>query len=157
MIRVSIRGSEEILSRLKAMPQRVTNALIKAMEDSTILIQSIAKVNAPVYRGFLRVSIAQDVRQEGNTIIGEVGSAAPYADVVEQGRNVGWFPPVQELQTWARRKLGDEHLAFVIGRAIRKRGFRAQPYLQPAIEAAGPRITLIFANRLAELLQQGNG
>jgi hypothetical protein len=155
MIRVSVRGSDEIIRLLKGMPQRVTAALVKGMEDSTILIQSLAKVNAPVYRGLLRISIAQAVRQEGQRVIGEVGSAVPYADVLEKGRNVGWFPPISELKTWARRKLGDERLAFVIARAIKRRGFKEQPYLLPAIEAAGPRITLIFANRLAEILQQG--
>src|SRR5258708_8747726 len=131
MIRVSGRGSDEIIRLLKAMPQRVTAALVKAMEDSTILIQSLAKVNAPVYRGLLRVSIAQAVRQEGQRVIGEVGSAVPYADVLEKGRNVGWFPPISELKTWARRKLGDQRLTFLISPPLKRPGFNDPPYLLP--------------------------
>lgn len=154
MIRVTIRGADEAIKRLRAMPQRLNAALFKAMQDASIVIQSMAKVNAPVYRGLLRVSIAQAVHSDGHVIVGEVGSALPYANVMEKGSTTGWFPPVSELKVWARRKLGDEHLAYVIGRAIKRRGFRAQPYLTPAIEAAGPRVTLIFATRLAELLKE---
>ncbi len=155
MIRVTIRGSEETIKQLKNLPQRIQAALLKAMQDSTILIQSLAKINAPVYRGLLRVSIAQSTRQEGNRIIGEVGSALPYADVMESGRDVGWFPPVSELKAWARRKLGDERLGFVIARAIKRRGFKARPYLSSAVKAAGPRVQLAFANRIAEAIRQG--
>jgi hypothetical protein len=157
VIRVTIKGSEEIIKSLKNLPQRIQAALFKAMQESTILIQSLAKINAPVYRGLLRVSIAQSVRQEGNRIVGEIGSALPYADVVESGRDTGWFPPVSELKAWARRKLGDERLGFVIGRAIKRRGFKARPYLLPAIEAAGPRVQMIFSTRLAEAIQQEGG
>jgi hypothetical protein len=157
MIRVTIRGSEEVIKQLKNLPLRIQAALLKAMQDSTILIQSLAKINAPVFRGLLRVSIAQSVHQEGNRIVGEVGSALPYADVVESGRNIGWFPPVADLKAWARRKLGDERLGFVIGRAIKRRGFKARSYLTPAVQAAGPRVQLAFANRITEAIKQGGG
>jgi len=157
MIRVTILGSDETIKQLKNLPQRIQAALLKAMQDSTILIQSLAKINAPVYRGLLRVSIAQSAHQDGNRIVGEVGSALPYADVVEVGRNIGWFPPVADLKAWARRKLGDERLGFVIGRAIKRRGFKARPYLSPAVQAAAPRVQLAFASRLAEAIRQGGG
>lgn len=157
MIRITIRGAKETIKQLQELPQRIHLALINATLDAAVLIQSLAKTNAPVFRGLLRVSIVHDVKEEGNRLIGEVGSALPYASVIESGRTTGWFPPVKELKTWARRKLGDERLSYVIGRAIKRRGFKAQPYLAPAVQAAGSRVQMIFTKRIAEAIRQAGG
>lgn len=157
MIRITIKGGEETVKLLQRFPQRLRIALLRAMRESAILIQSLAKVNAPVFRGLLRVSILQGITEEGGRLVGHVGSALTYASVLESGRTTGWFPPVSELKAWARRKLGDERLAFVIGRAIKRRGFRAQPYLTPAIEAGGSRVQAIFEARLREAIQAEGG
>lgn len=157
MIRISLRGGEETVKLLQRFPQRLRAALLRAMRESSILIQSLAKVNAPVFRGLLRVSILQGVTEEGGRFVGHVGSALAYAPVVESGRTSGWFPPVSELMTWARRKLGDERLAFVIGRAIKRRGYKAQPYLTPAVEEAGSRVQTIFEARHREAIQAEGG
>jgi hypothetical protein len=127
------------------------------MQDSAILIQSLAKSKAPVFRGFLRLSIVQSLKEEGTRIVGEVGSGLPYASVVEFGKSAGWFPNLTDLKAWARRKLGDERLAFVVGRAIQKRGFRAQPYLAPALEEAQPRVQLLFAARITQAIGEMGG
>lgn len=155
MIRITFRGSNETVKRLGDLPQRLRVALLRSMRDSVVAIQSLAKEKAPVFRGLLRVSIVQNVAEREDRIVGEVGSGLPYASVVESGRSTGWFPPVKELRLWARRKLGDERKSFVIGRAIKRRGFRAQPYLAPAAEAAAPRVFLMFSQRLNALLQGG--
>ena len=157
MIRITIRGAEETAKLLERLPQRIGLALVRAMRDSAVLIQSLAKVNAPVFRGLLRASILQSVTIEGDRIVGHVGSALAYAPVVESGRTTGWFPKLSELKTWARRKLGDARFAFVVGRAIQRRGFKAQPYLAPAVETASPRIQLIFDARIKEAIQAEGG
>jgi len=66
-------------------------------------------------------------------------------------------PPSGDLRAWARRKLGDERLAFVVARAIKRRGFRAQPYLRPALLGATPRIQTIFQSRILDALRQEGG
>jgi hypothetical protein len=157
MIRVTIKGASETAKLLERIPQRLGLALVKAMRDSSVLIQSLAKANAPVFRGLLRASILQSVEVEGNKIVGRVGSALAYAPVVEFGRASGWFPNVTELRTWARRKLGDARFAFVVGRAIQRRGFKAQPYLMPALESAGPRVQMIFDSRINEAVRAEGG
>lgn len=157
MIRITIKGAEETRKLLERIPQRLGLALVRAMRDSAILIQSLAKVNVPVFRGLLRASILQSVEIEGNKIIGHVGSALVYAPVVEFGRASGWFPKVSELKIWARRKLGDARLGFVVGRAIQRRGFKAQPYLAPALETASSRIQIIFDARIKEVIQAEGG
>lgn len=157
MIRVSITGQDESKKFFEQVPKRLGLALIKAMQDSAILIQSLAKSKAPVFRGFLRVSIVQSLKEEGNRVVGEVGSALPYAPVIEFGKSAGWFPNLTDLKVWVRRKLGDERLAFVVGRAIKRRGFRAQPYLGPAMEEAQPRVQLLFAARITQAIGEMGG
>jgi len=160
VIRITLNEKGGITKLLPELPQRLRAAIVRAMRESAILVQSYAKLYTPVFRGLLRVSIAQNVAEAGNKITGEVGSGVVYASVVEEGRNP-WSgampPPSGDLRTWARRKLGDERLAFVIARAIKRRGFRAQPYLRPALLGATPRIQLVFQSRLMEALQQAGG
>jgi hypothetical protein len=162
MIRVILKEKGEVTKVLPRLSQRLRAALLQAMKEAAVLIQSLAKLNAPVFRGMLRVSIAQNVAEDGARIVGEVGSGLPYASVVEDGRNpwAGRQPPSgpgSDLRTWARRKLGDERLAFVVARAIKRRGFRAQPYLRPALLGATPRVQAIFQTRILDALQQEGG
>lgn len=157
MIRVTVRGVSETLSLFRQLPDRLIFALLRAMREVAIDIQSRAKINAPVFRGLLRVSILQSVNAENGRIVGRIGSALRYAPVVEYGRTTGWFPPVSELRIWARRKLGDERAGFIVARAIKRRGFTAQPYLLPALEAAKPRVQLIFDSRIKEALRSLGG
>jgi len=160
VIRITLNEKGSLTKTLPELPQRLRMAIVRAMRESAILIQSYAKLYAPVFRGLLRVSIAQNVAEEGNRITGEVGSAVVYASVLEEGRNPwpgAMPPPSGDLRTWARRKLGDERLAFPVARAIKRRGFKAQPYLRPALLGATPRIQLIFQSRILETLQQAGG
>ena len=160
MIRIILKEKGGITKTLPQLPQRLRNAIVRAMRESAVLIQSYAKLYAPVFRGLLRVSIAQNVAEEGSRITGEVGSGLAYASVIEEGRNPwpgAMPPPSGDLRAWARRKLGDERLAFVVARAIKRRGFRAQPYLRPALLGATPRIQTIFQSRILDALRQEGG
>ncbi|HOX22235.1 MAG TPA: HK97 gp10 family phage protein [Elusimicrobiales bacterium] len=160
MIRIVLKEKGGITKTLPQLPQRLRNAIVRAMRESAVLIQSYAKLYAPVFRGLLRVSIAQNVAEEGSRITGEVGSGLAYASVIEEGRNPwpgAMPPPSGDLRAWARRKLGDERLAFVVARAIKRRGFRAQPYLRPALLGATPRIQTIFQSRILDALRQEGG
>jgi len=160
VIRIILKEKGGITKTLPQLPQRLRNAIVRAMRESAVLIQSYAKLYAPVFRGLLRVSIAQNVAEEGSRITGEVGSGLAYASVIEEGRNPwpgAMPPPSGDLRAWARRKLGDERLAFVVARAIKRRGFRAQPYLRPALLGATPRIQTIFQSRILDALRQEGG
>jgi HK97 gp10 family phage protein len=157
MIRVTVKGSEEVLKIMDLIPNRMKLAFLKGMRDTAIIIQSLAKRNAPVWRGLLRASIVQAVSVEGDRIIGTVGSALPYAKVMEFGREQGWRPNIDAIKVWARRRLGDEHAGYGVAESIRKRGFKAQPYLTPALEEAGPRAQLIFTGRILEAIAEAGG
>ena len=61
--------------------------VLKAMKESVMMVQSDAQLNVGVDTGHLRRNITHDVRDEGDKIIGEVGtgvniSAPCYGDIV---------------------------------------------------------------------------
>lgn len=67
--------------------------------------------------------------KQGSTLRLDVGNAASHAVYVEFGRRPGRPPPSQALEGWARRKLGNARLAFVVARAIGRRGIAKTPLL----------------------------
>lgn len=157
MIKVTIRGSQELLAVMKLIPNRMRLALFKAAKDTAIAIQSLAKKNAPVARGLLRASIAFSASIEGDRVIGQVGSALPYADVVELGRAQGWLPNIKQLMLWGIRRKGSARKGYLAALRIQERGFRARPYLKPALDEVGPRAQLIFTGRILEALAEASG
>lgn len=157
MIRVRITGTNELLQVMRLIPNRMRLALFKAAQETAIIIQSLAKRNAPVARGLLRESIAFRAAIEGDRVVGEVGSALVYASVVEQGREIGWRPNIKQLLLWGIRRKGKASAGYLAALVIEKRGFRKQPFLAPAVEEAGPRAQLIFTGRILEALAEAGG
>lgn len=54
----------------------------------------------------------------------------------------GGFPPLEDIQKWAKRKglPDDPDTAFLIARAIRRRGIKARPFVFPAFLARRDKI-----------------
>lgn len=100
------------------------------------LILNDAKKLAPVQSGALRASgrIDEVSKKEYHVRFGGQGTGVDYATFVEFGRSPGRAPPINELRTWAARKLGDEYAAGAIARTISQRGVRPQPFLRPAVK-----------------------
>ncbi|MBI4396710.1 MAG: HK97 gp10 family phage protein [Elusimicrobia bacterium] len=161
MIVMRVKGGEQTVKLLNRLPERLRNAVLRALREAGIVVQALAREKAPVYRGLLRQSIGLRFREESlNRVVGEVGSDLPYAGVMESGSSRTWTPPSTGLKQWARLKLGDERLGWAIVKKFRDRGFPfedAQSYLTPAIKEALPRMKLIFEERMKEVIQQEGG
>ncbi|HML23517.1 MAG TPA: HK97 gp10 family phage protein [Aggregatilinea sp.] len=104
--------------------------MTRAFRESAMLVTRDAKILAPVDRGHLKASITPAVRQRDNVIEGVVGSNVAYAPYQETGTRPHW-PPLAALETWARRH-GTS--AYVVARAIARRGTKGRRYLQGAFE-----------------------
>lgn len=81
----------------------------------------------------------------------QVSEGMNYGRAVEEG-SAPHFPNPDNLRPWVERVLGlhdkaARDAAFLIARAISRRGTRAQPYMQPAAEGN--------VSRLFELVQAG--
>ncbi len=108
--------------------------LTRGMTRSVIAVEGDAKRNAPVDRGQLRRSLTHTVKASGRDIVGTVGTNLLYARVVEEGRRPGSQPPTAPIAAWATRHGIPTTAAYVIARAIGRRGTRPRPYLKPAFE-----------------------
>lgn len=68
------------------------------------------------------------------------GFSAPYAAFINYGFPAGTFPPTSALLGWARRHkqadLTDKQWAFLIARAIFRRGLRGRAFFEPGVRRA---------------------
>lgn len=115
-----------------------------------------AKPYPPVFTGTFLGSVAKSVALgPGGEVRATVGSPVEYAPVIEEGRRPGRFPPLAPLRVWARERLGEEGLAFVVARKIARKGIAPRPVFHNAVEAAEGRVQGIFDEGLLEGLGEG--
>jgi HK97 gp10 family phage protein len=84
-ITFSINGIDKLKERLKAMDQKVKDALAMELRESAMKIQKEAKRNAPVDMGTLRNSIYMDYDYQKNKLTYTIGASASYAPYIEFG------------------------------------------------------------------------
>lgn len=77
----------------------------------------------------------------------QVTAGVNYALAVEKGTGPGGSPPHGALLAWIKAKgiqstsgASASGLAYLIGRSIRRKGTKAQPFAAPALEAMTPRV-----------------
>jgi HK97 gp10 family phage protein len=106
--------------------QGIVNGIYKACN----LVHVNAVKNCPMGAYVqLKNSIEMDVDEDKEE--GTVGTNIEYAIYVEYGTKKH-FPPVDALKEWAKKKLGNENLAFAVAQSIARKGTRAQPFLRTA-------------------------
>ncbi len=121
-----IKSSKANIAKLKKLAHR---GMVECTAKSAIKVQNNARQSSAVDTGRLRSSIRINFTDDGTGA--DVGSDVEYASFIEQG-TMPHFPPVQALKAWARRVLRDEGAAFLVARAISRRGTNPRPFLQPA-------------------------
>jgi len=88
-----------------------------------------------------------------------------YAIFIENGRRPGSTPPpIAIILRWIQRKrikgrnrvngrfISNNSLAFMIARAIGRRGIRPKPFLQRATEAVGEEVASTFAIQFSDII-----
>ena len=127
VLTMRIEGMERLRKHL-ADPTLLKGPIREFLQKAGFLVEARAKEKVPVDTGRLRASISS--RAEETRAI--IGSPVFYAPMVELGSRPH-FPPISALETWARRHGFGKGGAFLIARAISRRGGKAQPYLVPAL------------------------
>lgn len=137
---IEIRGLDEL--RAKVGPDLYRPPVRKAVERGLKEIEDTAKRLAPKDTGALRASITHHLdRAPIGGAFGWVGSALPYAAAVHEGRRPGSrMPPVSAIAAWLGRRGGDTRLAFVVARAIGRRGIKGRPFLKDALERSRGKV-----------------
>ena len=137
----TVKNAEVVIKNLNRISDGVSGAgLTKPMRQATLLVTRDAKKLSPVDTGTLRSSIAPEIRAHGDTIEGIVGTPVKYAPYMELGTKAH-FPPISALQVWARRH---GMSAFIVARAISRRGLKPRKFLQSAFDNNASNIQQIF-------------
>jgi hypothetical protein len=124
------RKKEQIVADMRG------GEFLNAMRDATLWVQRGAKKLAPVDTGQLRNSIVPEIRTHEKTVEGAVGTNKKHGPYMELGTRPHW-PPIKALEVWARRH---HTSAYVVARAIARRGIKARRFLQQGFEQNQDRI-----------------
>jgi hypothetical protein len=144
---------ETFIKDLSAIPA------LTERENEVAMVKSLAVTHGeiagltPVNIGNLRGSELTSIQGEPINLTGNVYTDAIYGWSVEEGRKPGSMPPVEVdgLEYWVRRKLGitddsARQVAFVIARAIGRRGTKGVMMFDQGLNRATPDIVQIYTN-----------
>jgi len=136
-IRIELKGLDALEDKLS--PRTYEKAVATLMEDISIVGERTAKQRAPRDTGALKRSIHSEARPTSARVFSNLGYAVP----VEFGRGRGKrMPPPNALHGWLRRHGKPVSAAFVVARAIGRRGIKGRFFMKAAEEAI--RVKLPF-------------
>ena len=143
---IYVEGLDELLRKMDSLPAEVQRKCFKAMQSASLDIIADAKgnlrANGSVVTGNLRVSGKVQKVDDKTLDVGFFSSDSDkgYASYVEYGRKPGKMPPPDILEAWAYKKFRLSHkdarsAAWALARSIAKKGTKARPYFEPAVES----------------------
>ena len=144
---IYVEGLDELLRKMDRLPAEVQRECFKAMQSASLDIIADAKtnlrVNGSVVTGNLRASGKVQKVDDKTLDVGFFSSDVEdkgYARYVEYGRKPGKMPPPDILEAWAYKKFRLSHkdarsMAWALARSIAKKGTKARPYFEPAVES----------------------
>ena len=111
--------------------ENLTNdKLKKVLMKSMFKMEELAIDSAPFDQGLLRAGITLFPQILANKYV--LVSNTNYSASIEYGSRP-FYAPIQPLKEWARRKLGDENIAYAVQAKIAKVGITASPFFRPAL------------------------
>jgi len=137
-------NAKEVAGGLEAYQVTVFKSIYTALTKSMEIIERAAEAYIQkhdiIASGSLISSITSIVRRLTDQLIGEVGTNMKHGIFVHEGTRPHW-PPRAPIERWvalkARRGVMDvqniRSVAFLIARAISRRGTKAQPFLAVAL------------------------
>ena len=144
---IYVEGLDELLRKMDRLPADVQRECLKAMQSASLDIIADAKgnlrVNGSVVTGNLRASGKVQKVDDKTLDVGFFSSDVKdkgYASYVEYGRKRGKMPPPDILEAWAYKKFRLSHkearsAAWALARSIAKKGTKARPFFEPAVES----------------------
>ena len=144
---IYVEGLDELLRKMDSLPAEVQRKCFKAMQSASLDIIADAKgnlrANGSVVTGNLRASGKVQKVDEKTLDVGFFSSDVEnkgYARYVEYGRKPGKMPPPDILEAWAYKKFRLSHkdarsMAWALARSIAKKGTKARPFFEPAVES----------------------
>jgi len=120
----------EVTSRSTNMSEDILRRHRKRLMDAASVGFAHSQQMVPQDRGTL-AQTAFPPEFRGDDVF--FGYTQPYAEAMEEGTRP-YYPPIEPLKAWARRKGLPEGVAYAVQQKIGQEGIDAQPYLEPAAE-----------------------
>jgi hypothetical protein len=145
-------------------PGKYRTGVKRGMKRSVVTIAKRVSTGSamPVDSGKLRAGVAEEVREEGSTIVGVIGTNVEYAPNMEYGTGTQsdgqggkggvHFPPPDALQLWAERHgFSGPRAGFLVALAIARRGgLKPRRMFRRVLEGKGVQ-AMVSKNILSEL------
>jgi len=150
-ITVDLSAIERFAQALAASPEIAGEENYRAVTGVIAAAEQLIAGNTPTgATGNLRGSITSEIRGTPLDLAGEIFTPLLYGEPVEYGRKPGRPPPSDAIRVWVVRKLGLEgkeadSAAYLIARAIGRRGTQGAHMFQNGIEATQPIADRLFA------------
>lgn len=158
-MRVSLQhNTPQVVAAFMRAPQTMTREVDRKMARAAMEVAREERRLAPKAHSTLTQSIThRRLRPMDYAITAGVN----YALAVEKGTGPGGSPPTQTLMDWIRVKgitpregTSLRGLAFLIGRSIRRKGTKAQPFAEPALKSMTPRVLALMREGVHNGLSQ---
>ena len=151
----------QVVNALTGFEAELMRDLSTGMHKAVNMTETAVSGFTPVNTGALRGSTTTNVMGTPASITGEVVTDIVYGWPVEEGRRPGKMPPVSAIELWVRRKLGisgteARQVAYVVARAIGKRGTRGAYMFKQGFEQVRPAIISLFERIVDEATRAFN-
>jgi len=149
---MSDKSIDQVIRNLSKIEKGVVTEMVYGAQAVQAKLINEARANCPVG---VSSALLQSIQPGPITITDDnveaiVEANIHYASFVEFGTRPH-FPPIDALRDWCAKFLGDERLAFVVARAISRRGTLAHPFMGPALLANLP----VFYQAMVAAVQRG--
>jgi len=147
-------GIQQVIRNLSTLEKNLVQEFVYATQAVQANLINDARALCPVgVTGTLAQSIQPGpITITNDNVEGIVEANADYASFVEFG-TAPHFPPVDALKDWAAKFLGDEKLAFVVARAIARRGTKGYFFMSQALVGNLP----VFRDAIEAAVQRALG
>ena len=147
-VRVNVTGDKELARKMSA--RLYAQPVSRFFRSAGQVIKSRAQDNAPRFDGNLVNSIQVETDQRSPMRFVRVGTNAEYAAPVEKGSRPH-FPPLAAITPWA-----EAHgiPPFALALSIARRGTKAHPFLEPALDESKPDIVMLLARLRGDIEAQ---
>jgi hypothetical protein len=145
--------SRQIGALKSAAPKIVRRHTVTAFTKMGVELNSKFKSASPRFTGRLANSHGYVVKKDELRVI--FFNRAAHAVYMHEGTNHSKMPPPDALRKWAARKLGNADLAFVVARAIKRRGgLKARKWMQIQFDQYQPKAVARMEEALDAIVRE---
>jgi len=154
---VKLAGEGELLARLGILKKELEGRRRATMHRAVVLIRDEARSRIHSPEGKARRGIKDNVRGVGNELRGYVSSRSVRTIFAQRSRGANRkMPPVKAIRAWLRRtgQLRSKASAFLVARAIARRGTIGHPVMEDALAAKRDEVIALFREMVLQALKR---